>query len=255
MLRPPDDTRLFDSNADFIGFPSRPVTATDDMPTYRDISRAPIAEDDDTELVDRELAGFTTVEQEMRRKTIDTERHLKTAPQDVDAWIAYSKLRRPTQAPTSISGIDHAKLPSTRADAEVTLSILDRALSAHPSNMFSAPLHIAYLEAAEIIWPPDKVTDRWKNVIRELTEGGKALGYAHVEMMPLWLGYLDWREGQGFGQVGTSSGGGVDEVVEVFADCLARLREASWGTCPFSSLSKHIILTKKLHAIQPLKSI
>ena len=96
--------------------------------------------------------------------------------------------------------------------------------------MASAKLHIAYLHTAEAFWPASSVTERWKNVLRELEERGST--EVDEGMMEVWLGYIQWREGQGFGKSteGREGVGGVDEVVDVYTDCLARFyRNKSFG--------------------------
>jgi hypothetical protein len=42
-------------------------------------------------------------------------------------------------------------------------------------------------------------------------------------IMDVWLGYIEWREGQGFGKSEGESAGGVDEVIEVYIECLKGL--------------------------------
>lgn len=118
------------------------------------------------------------------------------------------------------TGVDQAAQPTTRANAEVTLSVLERALNAHRANFHSTELHIAFLRAAEAFWPPDKVTQRWKNVISQLS--GRT---DEREMISLYLGYIDWREGQGLGS--SAQSGGIDEVVDVYIEVLDRLRNTS----------------------------
>lgn len=105
--------------------------------------------------------------------------------------------------------------------------MLERALSAHRANFNSTELHVAFLHAAEAFWPPDKVTQRWRNVISQLT------GHApEGEMIRLYLGYIDWREGQGLGSSGRD--GGIDEVVNVYVEVLDRLRTTADGELEWS---------------------
>jgi len=192
------------------------------------------------------LGHYLTLEEDVRKRTVEVERHLQQHPDDVASWIAYSTLhlklspelaRRAGTDPTG-----QGTLPQTRANSEVALSILARALDAHPANMASSKLHIAYLHAAEAFWPAEKVTSRWKNVLRELSERA---GQEEQGMMQLWLGYIDWREGQGFGKSadGRKGIGGVDEVVEVYAECIAKLPVNGQNGTSISKIEKIDSLT------------
>jgi len=170
----------------------------------------------------------------VRDRTASMERHLKAHPEDVDSWISYSTLHlrlSPELANRSVNAsIDPLKLPQNRASAEVTLSILARGLEADPANFLSTHLHIAYLRAAEAFWAPEKITGRWKNVIRELGDKHRSSGKGMEQgMIRIWLGYIDWREGAGWGKSEEKGETGVDEVIEVYAECLEKLRAEDYG--------------------------
>jgi len=189
------------------------------------------------EVVDSSLSTSATVEQDVRRRTADMERQLKAQPNDVERWISYSTLHlrlSPELANRSVNAaLDPLRLPQNRASAEVTLSILARGLDAHPDNFLSIPLHLAYLRAAEMFWPSDKITGRWKNVIRELGDRQRKIGKGMgQEMIHIWLGYIEWKEGAGWGKSEEGqekSETGVDEVIEVYVDCLEKLRMEDFG--------------------------
>ncbi|OCF54309.1 hypothetical protein L486_08223 [Kwoniella mangroviensis CBS 10435] len=219
ILLLPSDDQAFDSSAPYIDFDLKPARQATDLPSYRDIHQP--QEDEDLELAEIQgaIGSYSTLEEEVRRETVDTEQYLKSHRGDIDRWIKYSQLHLKL-SPDLTSRSDVAQISSkTRAEAEVTLSILSRALDAEEANFNSTKLHLAYLQAAEQFWPNDKVTNRWKNVLRELSEKND-----QVDMMDLWLGYITWREGNGFGK---GDGGGVDEVVEVYEECIGKLKENS----------------------------
>ncbi|EIW72388.1 hypothetical protein TREMEDRAFT_26535 [Tremella mesenterica DSM 1558] len=234
----PSTENSFDHTANFILVSAPRQSDDSDIPAYRAITRQP-NEGDDTELIDKELEGLSTKEDQIRQRIIETERHLADHPEDIKAWIRYSTLRHGTtqNKHSNSDPVDISQLPITRANAEITLSILDKALDAHPNNMRSTELHIAYLRAAEVFWSPAQITERWKNVIRALGEANEQMEEgSDVDMMMLWLGYIDWREGQGFSKDDSGERGGVDEVIEVFIECLEYLR-FEWWTCLFLKLS------------------
>ena len=235
VLRPDESEDTFNPSATFITLETslRRVDHEDETPAYRDIARAGSDDlDDETSALRSTMQGFSSIEQDVRKQTTDTEKHVREHPDDVDTWIRYSvlhlKLTPESSNRTRGSLVDPATLPQSRASAEVTLSILARALEAHPANFNSVPLHLAYIKAAESFWSPEKVTARWQNVLRELGEKARTTGDGRpaAGMMQIWLGYIDWREGQGFGKRDEQHDGssGVDEVIEVYAECLQKMQ-------------------------------
>ncbi|BEI89274.1 uncharacterized protein CcaverHIS019_0206360 [Cutaneotrichosporon cavernicola] len=191
----------------------------DDLPDYRAITKE--QNEDDAEYGDMVavLGDLPNVEDDLKAQRAEYERRLNTRPDDVEGWIKYSTMHLQDFSVAVVPDDlrDPAKAPQTLANAEVTLSVLQRAFDAHRANFASTALHIAYLRAAEQLWPADKVTERWKNVIVEL---GRSV--PEEEMMKVYLAYIDWREGQGIGVTG-SNAGGVDEVTAVYIDCIERL--------------------------------
>lgn len=67
-----------------------------------------------------------------------------------------------------------------KARSEITLSILRRALSAHPQNASSKALRLRYLKAGEESWHERKLREEWEDALKV---GG-------IEM---WIEWLDWR--------------------------------------------------------------
>ncbi|WVR06081.1 hypothetical protein IAU60_003109 [Kwoniella sp. DSM 27419] len=229
LLGPAADQPAFDPDSSYVDFGLRSKRLDpDDLPSYRSITHA-FDEGDDLSVMQAAIGPYSTLEDEVRRRTAEMERHLRSHPEDVDSWLEYSQLHL-RLSPTlghQASAKASAQLNLTRANAEVTLSVLSRALDADEANMTSIKLHLAYLRAAEQFWPAEKVTGRWKNVLRELGErGGREI---EEGWMQVWLAYISWREGQGFGQAG-EKGGGVDEVIEVYIDCIGRLRGGLGGS-------------------------
>lgn len=236
LLRPKDDGP-FDPEGSFITFggPSRRVKEEETVPDYRSIDREE-NEEDDLRALELTLSGFDTVEQDIRRQTAEMERYLQLHPTDVDAWIRYSTLHlkmSPDLARQAANpSIDPLKLPQNRATAEITLSILSRALEAHPDNFSSISLHIAYIKAAEKFWERGQITRRWQNVLRELGDRATRANDSKLQegMMDLWLGYIEWQEGEGFGKMDAKAEeAGVDGVIDVYTKCLEHLSAGHLG--------------------------
>jgi hypothetical protein len=223
LLMRPKATSEGDLNADFLplGTGRRRAIhdAEDELPDYRAITKEKGDDDQDYDDMVAILGDLPNVEDDHKAQRAEYEGRLRARPDDVDRWIKYSTMHLQDASGAAAPGdvLDPAKAPQTRANAEVTLSVLQRAFDAHRSNFASTDLHIAFLRAAEQLWPADKVTERWRNVIVEL---GRSV--PEEEMMKVYLAYIDWREGQGIGVTGSSTGG-VDEVAAVYIDCIERL--------------------------------
>ena len=133
--------------------------------------------------------------------------HLDMEPDSVAAWISLLE--------HSLSAIPIHSKNASRARSDVALSILLRALSAHPNNTTSKILRIKYLKAGEDIWPSDQLAAEWE----------KGLKVGGVE---IWMEWLEWRFRQTkreFGQIVTD----VERALSAFPERkedheLARLR-------------------------------
>nr|ODN96674.1 hypothetical protein L204_03383 [Cryptococcus depauperatus CBS 7855] len=215
-----------DFNQEFIEFGgSNRQNKETDIPAWRSITHT-VSDDDDERDIKAAIGSYTTLNQETVRKTIELEAHLHTCPTDISSWLTYSTLHLQSSARVK----SHGPLGSamTKAEAEVRLSILGKALDAAQENGHSVALHLAFLETAENVWPVGKVTRRWKNVLRQLEETD-AGSEERVDIMAIWLGYIEWCQGPGFGRLkdraeGDKEVGAVDEVVEVYVECLERLK-------------------------------
>ncbi|WWC86471.1 uncharacterized protein L201_001348 [Kwoniella dendrophila CBS 6074] len=231
LLVPSETSSFFDPFASYVDFEIQPVRRDEnDLPAYRDISKPQAEEDDfEHESIQNAIGSYTTLEEEVRKKTIETEEYLRSNPNDIDKWIEYSQLHLRLSPDRltyndNISSSDQSK-SKTKSEAEITLSILSKALDASINNFNSVQLHLAYLKAAEHFWPKEKVTSRWKNVLSELSEKNKGKHDIQIEMMDLWLNYISWCEGQGFSKSGDQNG--VDEVIEVYEECIGNLKNSS----------------------------
>ncbi|KAL4070834.1 NRDE-2, necessary for RNA interference-domain-containing protein [Scleroderma citrinum] len=102
----------------------------------------------------------------------DLEHKLTLEPSSVNMWLSLVARSLSTIPPTS-------KNAST-VRSEIALSILDRALSAHPSNRTSRHLRLKYLRAGEQIWYESKLKVEWE----------EALKLGGIE---IWMEWLEWR--------------------------------------------------------------
>jgi hypothetical protein len=70
--------------------------------------------------------------------------------------------------------------------SEITLSVLSRALAAHPDNTKNKVLRILYLKAGEEVWQEDKLRAEWN----------EAFKVGDIEILMEWL---EWQMRKGLG--------------------------------------------------------
>ena len=115
----------------------------------------------------------------------DLEHKLSADPTSISSWLALLSQTLLTAPLTSKNAI------KTRAD--ITLSIISRALSAHSNNSSSKILRLKYLRAGEEVWHESKLRAEWEVALKV---GGVDLG----------IEWLDWRIGRAIN--------GIDGVLE-----------------------------------------
>ncbi|KAL6310050.1 DUF1740-domain-containing protein [Sparassis latifolia] len=93
----------------------------------------------------------------------------------------------PASVPTWLSLLSHtlSTIPldsknATKARSEITLSVLSRALSVHPSNATSRALRLRYIKAGEEVWHESELRAEWETAVK-------------VGGIEIWLEWLDWR--------------------------------------------------------------
>ncbi|KAL5534334.1 hypothetical protein ACEPAG_796 [Sanghuangporus baumii] len=80
----------------------------------------------------------------------------------------------------SIGGIDPSSKNADRTRAEISVSMLERALSAHQANARSPSLRLKYLKAGEVIWDMTRMEPEWRKALKAIPTADM-----HVE-------WLDW---------------------------------------------------------------
>ncbi|KAJ9115024.1 hypothetical protein QFC22_005352 [Naganishia vaughanmartiniae] len=179
-----------------------------------------------------------TPEQTRRRRVLEFERNLEDNPQDIDKWIAFSSMQIEDYLPGRVKGalglMDEAdnignqtRVKGRRGAYEVALATLERAIEVSSRNAHSPKLQSAFFALAQQVWPPHQVTEKWQDVLRTLSSSGEKVD--EKELMDLWLGYISWREGRGLGSHATrgKGSGGIDDVVEIYAQCIAMMRSSA----------------------------
>lgn len=120
------------------------------------------------------------------------EEQISADPTSVSTWLCLLS--------HTLSTVPITSKNAPKARSEITLSILRRALSAHPQNASSKVLRLRYLKAGEETWHESKLRAEWEDALKV---GG-------IEM---WIDWLDWR----IRKAEKGMDGVVDDAKRVFA--------------------------------------
>lgn len=93
----------------------------------------------------------------------------------------------------TLTSIPLSSRNAIKARSEISLSILSRALVAHPGNCTSKELRLKYLKAGEEVWHESKLRAEWENAFKM---GG----------IEIWMEWLEWKIRKGVN--------GINGVVE-----------------------------------------
>ncbi|PBL01212.1 hypothetical protein ARMGADRAFT_1007241 [Armillaria gallica] len=143
----------------------RSITGGDSHLESEGDSEESAAEGSDTSEEDADAVGPTTVIKVL-------EQQLSDDPSSVTTWLQL--LWR------TLSNVPIASKNSAKVRAEITISILSRALSSDVRNTASKPLRLKYLRAGEEIWPEAKVQEEWEDAFKL---GG----------IEIWMEWLEWK--------------------------------------------------------------
>ncbi|KAI0694871.1 NRDE-2, necessary for RNA interference-domain-containing protein [Cytidiella melzeri] len=114
-----------------------------------------------------------TIHSTSRQETLKSlEAQLSIDPTSVRPWLSLLS--------HTLADIPPDTKNAQKARAEIALSVLSRALSAHPSNAQSQQLRLKYLSAGEDIWTLDVLNSEWEIALK-------------IGSTDLWVQWLDWR--------------------------------------------------------------
>jgi hypothetical protein len=142
---------------------------------YRSITNERENSDSDSSASDDATSNDNPDEAELsaHQETLrDLEQRISSDPSSISSWT--SLLRH------TLSAIPLTSRNATKARSDITLSILSRALSAHPDNSLSKVLRLQYLRAGEEIWHDSKLRAEWEDALK-------------VGGVDVWMEWLEWR--------------------------------------------------------------
>ncbi|OBZ78739.1 Protein NRDE2 [Grifola frondosa] len=100
------------------------------------------------------------------------EERLTADPSSIPTWLTLLSHTLSTVPPTTKN--------ANRARAEIALSVLSRAIHAHPSNSHSRVLRLKHLKAGEEVWHESRLQFEWEDALK-------------VGDIELWMEWLDWK--------------------------------------------------------------
>ncbi|KAF9244578.1 NRDE-2, necessary for RNA interference-domain-containing protein [Melanogaster broomeanus] len=179
------DSHRYEEVDGFLRLPSRAGRRTET--DYRSITKFDTNSDSESspsegESSDDDLGSPTLTTHQLTIKAL--EEILASNPSSIETWSSLLS--------QSLSAIPVTSKNATKARSEITLAIISRARTAHPSNFKSRTLLLKYLRAGEEVWHGSKLNAEWEDALK--------LGGIEV-----WMEWLEWRI--------RKSVGGIDAVV------------------------------------------
>ena len=162
----------------FLRLPSSRVTNPED--SYRKItSKDDDHSDDSMSISEEEDASSsdgddldTTAMSALQTTLKSLEEQLATDPSSISNWLSLLF--------HTLSTIPSDAKNSSLMKSEITLSILSRALEAHPDNKTSKALLLRYLLSGEEVWADAKLADEWEHALDR-------------DSVDIWVEWLDWK--------------------------------------------------------------
>lgn len=188
-----DATSRYEELDGFIRIPSRrgnkisedsyrAITANDEDNSDSD-SSASKREDQSEDGSDSESDSPALTSHQLTLKDLD--QSLAADPSSVETWLLLLSHTLSTVPTTSKN--------ATKARSEISLSILGRAMAAHPQNATSKLLLLKNIKAGEDIWHESRVRSEWEAAIK-------------VGGVEIWMEWLEWRLRR--------SNKGIDSIVD-----------------------------------------
>ncbi|KAJ8455038.1 hypothetical protein ONZ51_g12677 [Trametes cubensis] len=87
------------------------------------------------------------------------EDRLAAKPDDISAWLSLLS--------HTLTTVPIGTKNASKARAEITISVLSRALAAHPSNTRSTILRLKYMKAGEELWHESKLNAEWDEAVQD----------------------------------------------------------------------------------------
>lgn len=126
-----------------------------------------------------DLGEHTLTAEQHTIKALETA--ITSSPNDITSWLKLLD--------QSVKSLSILTKRATRARAEISVSLIQRAIDAHADNSSSLQLRLLYLEHGSEIWTAEMLRDEWERLLGNLgTPQSPAWKRATV-----WLTWLEWK--------------------------------------------------------------
>lgn len=149
--------------------------------TYRSIAEENDSDSEDAGSSSSEDGDIAlTAEQESMK---EIESRLLNAPDDERAWLKLWDL--------STGDLSRTTNRTLQARTEISLSILEKAIEAHPNNRQSPRLRLLYIEHGSRVWDYDRIRREWASIL-SVFGNTQVLAWKRASV---WNAWLEWRLG------------------------------------------------------------
>ena len=171
------------SSGEFIALSEHKELQDDDVhDSYRSIERRQSHESDSdasSSQSSESESGHTLTAEQHTIKAL--EMTLGSSPSDIESWLKLLDI--------STKSLSVLTKQATRARAEISVSLLRRAIDAHPDNIASFQLRLLYLEQCCELWSEEKLREEWEDVLNSLGSPQSPPWKRAI----VWLNWLEWR--------------------------------------------------------------
>ncbi|KAG8969019.1 hypothetical protein FRC03_004986 [Tulasnella sp. 419] len=185
-LTAPKHQDQYSEDSGFIPLPSTRVKQSKE-PAYRSITAAEADEESDASSSSSSSQGGR------HSNASDEEFTVPSTSAFTERNIALTQATKsnPTSASAWMNLLRHSasSAPTQQARAEISLSILDKALDAHYSNKHNPAFLCQYLLFGSLIWPAAKLRDEWEIAVKKVEIHRRDL----FEQTTLWMDYLTFK--------------------------------------------------------------
>ncbi|KAI4139812.1 MAG: hypothetical protein L6R39_006098 [Caloplaca ligustica] len=152
------------------------------------------------------------LDERLRQKRATLSSQVERVPGDWQSWLALVEVQDEMDGVINVAGqVNHNTIAERRSNAEVVLSILEKALVGVIDPEGRERLYLGMMSKASLIWETTRLSAKWQPILKE-----------HPSSYRIWKKYLDFHQS-------ISSRFSVEEVRKHHIDCLSMLQGVRQG--------------------------